>query len=66
MKREKINKIRLVLEDFLPPVIRDSFLFKFLIKKIVKNETLEKLKSIIINISEKKYINLYKDLNRIH
>ena len=66
MKREKINKIRLVLEDFLPPVIRDSFLFKFLIKKIVKNETLEKLKSIIINISEKKYINLYKDLNKIH
>ena len=66
LKRETINKVRSVLEDFLPPAIRDSFWFKFIIKKIVKNETLEKLKSTIINISEKKYINLYKDLNRIH
>ena len=58
MKREIINKVRSVLEDFLPPVIRDSFLFKFIIKKIFKNETLEKLKSKIINISGKKYLNL--------
>ena len=66
MNREKTNKIRLILEDFLPPVLRDSFLFNFIIKKITKNKTLDKLKSNILNISEKEYINLYKKLNRVH
>ena len=66
MNREKTNKIRLILEEFFPPILRDSFLFEYIIKKITKNKTLEKLKSNILNISEKKYINLYKDLNRVH
>ena len=66
MNREKTNKIRLILEDFFPPVIRDSFLFNYIIKKITNNKTLVKLKSNILNISEKEYINLYKNLNRVH
>ena len=28
MKRETTNKIRFVLEDLLPPLLRDSFIFK--------------------------------------
>lgn len=66
MNREITNKIRLILEDFFPPILRDSVLFKFIVRKITKNKTLEKLKSDILNISEKKYINLYRDLNRVH
>lgn len=66
MNREITNKIRLILEDFFPPILRDSILFKFIVRKITKNKTLEKLKSDILNISEKKYINLYRDLNRVH
>ena len=66
MNREATNKIRLFLEDFLPPILRDSFLFNYIIKKITKNKTLDKLKSNILNITEKEYINLYKKLNRVH
>lgn len=66
MNREKTNKIRLILEDFFPPIIRDSFLFNNIIKKITKNKTLDKLKSNILSITEKEYINLYKELNRVH
>ena len=66
MNRETTNKIRFILEDILPPIIRDSFIFKLIIRKMFKNKTLERLKSDILKISRKEYANLYKNLNRIH
>ena len=65
MNREKTNKIRYILEDILPPIIRDSFLFKFIIKNFV-SKTLLNLKTNILKISQKEYLNLYKNLNRVH
>jgi len=29
MKRENTNKIKFILEEIIPPIIRDSFIFKF-------------------------------------
>ena len=66
MNRETTNKIRFILEDILPPIVRDSFIFKLIIRKMFKNKTLERLKSDILKISRKEYANLYKNLNRIH
>ena len=65
MNREKTNMIRYVLEDILPPIIRDSFLFKFIIKIFI-SKTLENFKTKILKISQKEYLNLYKGLNKIH
>ena len=41
MKRENTNKIRFILEEIIPPIIRDSFIFKFITKKVMKNKNLE-------------------------
>lgn len=66
MKREHTNKIRFILEEILPPVFRDSLIFKFIIAKIMKNSDLVNFKSNIINISQKKYENIYKNFNSFH
>lgn len=65
MKREHINKIRYILEEILPPIIRDSFIFKYLFRQYMRNQDQEKLKSNIINISKKKYDDFYKDSKRL-
>ena len=47
MKRENINKIRFILEELLPPFLRDSFIFKLIIKYFYRQDkTHQKLKSI--------------------
>ena len=67
MKRENTNKIRFVLEDILPPIIRDSFIFKLIIKRLYRSdETHLNLKSKILNISRKEYENYYKHMPKIH
>ena len=67
MKRENTNKIRFVLEEILPPIIRDSLIFKFIVKKLYRNDkTHLKLKSNILNISKREYKNYYKNLPEIH
>lgn len=67
MKRKNTNKIRFVLEEILPPIIRDSFIFKFIIKKIYRNDKIhQKLKSNILNISQEEYKNYYKNMPQIH
>ena len=65
MKREHINKIRYILEEILPPIFRDSFIFKYLFRQYMKNNNQEKLKSNIISISKKKYDDYYKDSKRL-
>ena len=67
MKRENTNKIRYVLEELLPPILRDSFIFKIIIKYLYrKDETHQILKSKIITLSKKKYKDYYKNIPKIH
>ena len=67
MKRENTNKIRYVLEELLPPILRDSFIFKIIIKYLYrKDETHQILKSKIITLSKKKYKDYYKNIPIYH
>ena len=67
MKRENTNKIRFILEEIIPPAIRDSFIFKFIIKNFYRKDKIhEKLKSEAIHLSEKKYVSYYKNMPRMH
>ena len=67
MKRENTNLIRFLLEEIIPPIIRDSFIFKIIIKKLYrKDKTHENLKTNILNISESEYENYYKSMPKMH
>ena len=67
MKRENTNKIRFILEEIIPPTLRDSFIFKYLVKFLYRSDnTHQKLKNDILNISKKEYLNYYKKLPKIH
>ena len=67
MKRENTNKIRFVLEELLPPIFRDSFIFKLIVKFLYRDvKTHQNLKSKIINLSEKEYIKYYENMPQIH
>jgi len=44
MKRENTNKIKFILEEIIPPIIRDSFIFKFKFKFYLKHLKLYYLK----------------------
>ena len=67
MKRENTNKIRFVLEELLPPIFRDSFIFKLLIQFLYRDDKIhQNLKSNIINLSEKEYIKYYENMPQIH
>ena len=51
MKRENTNKIRFVLEEIIPPFLRDSFLFKFIIRFLYRKDKVhEELKVKAINL----------------
>ena len=67
MKRENTNKIRFVLEELLPPILRDSFIFKLIVKKLYRNDkTHQNLKYNILNLSKKKYKKYYENMPQIH
>jgi SAM-dependent methyltransferase len=67
MKRENTNQIRFILEEILPPILRDSFIFKLIVSKIYrKDRTHEKLKSEILTISKKEYEKYYENMPQIH
>ena len=62
MKRENTNKIRFVLEELLPPILRDSFIFKLIVKKLYK--MIKPSKSKITSKYLKKYKKYY--MSQIH
>jgi SAM-dependent methyltransferase len=67
MKRENTNKIRFILEELVPPFLRDSFIFKFIIKIFYrKDKTHQKLKSNILRLSKREYLNYYKNMPEMH
>ena len=67
MKRENTNKIRFILEELLPPFFRDSFFFKLIVKYLYrKDKTHQNLKSKILKLSEKEYLNYYENMPKMH
>ena len=68
MKRELTNKIRFILEDILPPVLRDSVLFKTA-AKLVWGKHISDLASFRARapfLSDQEYEDLYKHHPRVH
>jgi ubiquinone/menaquinone biosynthesis C-methylase UbiE len=67
MNRSIVNIIRYVLEEILPPILRDSIIFKYLVKFFYRNDRLhENLKNKILSYTEKDYINYYKKMPEIN
>ncbi len=68
MNRETTNKIRFVLEDILPAILRDSFLFKGLASLIWGQHIgdLAKFRARAPFLSEAEYEDLYKHHPRVH
>ena len=66
MNRRTVNFIRFIFEELLPPILRDSILFKYLVKYTYRSDhTHETLKENILNISKKDYIKYYEDIPEI-
>ena len=68
MKREVTNRIRFVLEDIVPPILRDSFLFKSA-AKLVWGKHIVDLASFRERapfLSDQEYEDLYKHHPRVH
>jgi len=66
MKRRTVNFIRFILEDVLPPFLRDSFIFKLIVKKLYrKDRTHEILKKEILWLSDEEYRNYYANMPNI-
>ena len=66
MKRKNINFIRFIFEEILPPIIRDSFIFKLIVKKFYRSDkTHEILKQQILWMSKEEYSNYYANIPEI-
>lgn len=68
MNRETTNKIRFVLEDIVPPVLRDSWLFKGLAGLVWGKHIgdLADFRARAPFLSEQEYEDLYKTHPRVH
>lgn len=67
MKRETSNKIRFILEELLPPIIRDSFFFTYIIKKLHRSDPLHfDLKKVIFSSKKNIYKKYYSKPSKIH
>lgn len=68
MRREVTNRIRFVLEDIVPPILRDSFIFKAA-AKLVWGKHIVDLASFRARapfLSDQEYEDLYKHHPRVH
>jgi SAM-dependent methyltransferase len=67
MRRSLINRIRFILEELLPPILRDSIIFKYIVKYFYRSDKLhENLKNEILLYSEENYVNYYKNMPEIN
>ena len=68
MRRETTNKIRTVLEDFVPPMLRDSGVFRALAKLAwgAHIDRLAKFRAHAPFLSAQEYEQLYRDHPRVH
>lgn len=67
MRRETVNRIRIVLEDWLPPVIRDSGFMRVLFRLYWGSfiDELEHFRKQITGVSAESYKNVYERMPRI-
>ena len=66
MNRKNINKIRFVLEELLPPIVRDSIIFKYIVKYFYRSDKEhETLKENILNFTEEQYSKYYEIMPEI-
>jgi ubiquinone/menaquinone biosynthesis C-methylase UbiE len=67
MRRETVNKIRYVLEEWLPPVLRDSALMRFLFRRHWGSfiDDLERFRERITSLSAEEYRHVYERMPRI-
>jgi ubiquinone/menaquinone biosynthesis C-methylase UbiE len=67
LNRILINKIRFILEEFIPPIIRDSLIFKYIVKYFYRSDKLhENLKENILNYTKKNYLEYYSAMPEIN
>ncbi len=68
MNRETTNKIRFVLEDVLPPIVRDSGLFRGVAKMAWGKhiDTLARFRERAPFLTPKEYEDLYREHPRVH
>lgn len=68
MNRETTNIIRFILEDIVPPILRDSFLFKWVARLAWGNhiEHLADFRKRAPFLSAKEYEDLYRNHPRVH
>lgn len=68
MNRTTTNRIRFVLEDVLPPILRDSFLFRGLASLVWGDHIsdLAKFRARAPFLSEQEYEDLYRKHPRVH
>ena len=68
MKRETSNVIRFILEDCLPPILRDSGFFRLLVRMKIGRfvDEFVRLRENAIHFSPEDYEQLYRQFPRIH
>lgn len=67
MRRETVNKIRYVLEEWLPPLLRDSALMRWLFRRYWGSfiDELERFRVQITSLSGEAYRSVYERMPRI-
>jgi len=67
MKRETTNRIRYFLEEWLPPILRDSALMRWAFRRYWGNlvDDLENFRHRAHHVTEKEYFDIYAALPRI-
>jgi ubiquinone/menaquinone biosynthesis C-methylase UbiE len=67
MRRETVNKIRYVLEEWLPPWLRDSALMRFAFRRYWGTfvDDLESFRAQITSLSAEQYKSVYERMPRI-
>jgi ubiquinone/menaquinone biosynthesis C-methylase UbiE len=67
MRRETVNRIRYLLEEWLPPVVRDSRLMRFLFRRYWGSfvDDLEEFRMNITALSDDDYRKVYERMPRI-
>ncbi|MDI6838222.1 class I SAM-dependent methyltransferase [Ciceribacter thiooxidans] len=68
MNREATNRIRFIIEDLLPPVLKDSFLFLWMAKRVWGEHIvhLAEFRERAPFLTEEEYEALYRNHPRVH
>lgn len=62
MKREATNRLRAVLDSWLPPVIRDNWPFPWLVKRWLGPHSISNFKQVGFTMSDAEFIAAYRSI----